>query len=452
MPAAPLGAKKSLCGRPGFRILNGMKKVALETVGCRLNQYETERLAERLIGLGLQRIGYKEKADLYVLNTCTVTGRADADCRKLINRARRLNGEAVIIVAGCYAVSQPDEVAGLDGVDLIVGNDRKMRIPEILKERFPALFENGSTATTPDRVDFRSGEHLTTNRAMVKIGDGCNQFCSYCIVPRVRGGLISYNPSEIIREIQGLTAEGFHEVVLTAVHIGRYRHSDLDLYGLVERILDETVLPRLRLSSLEPNELDDRLLKSVAENPRVCRHLHLPLQSGSDRILKLMRRPYRREDYLTLVRNIKTANPDITIGCDLIVGFPGESEEDFAASLGILESGFVDYGHIFSYSDRPGTASSEFPDKISPSVIKERNRRAREVCGRHRRRQMKSQVGKEMGVISERTLNRDGGFNAISDNYLKVHLPASAGGGKSIVTFKPTKIKGDHLEGENVRD
>ncbi len=427
-----------------------MKKVALETIGCRLNQYETERLAEKLINLGLRRISYKEKADLYVLNTCTVTGRADADCRKLINRARRLNDRAVIVVAGCYAVSQPDEIAGLDGVDLIIGNDRKMRIPEILRERFPALFENGSTAAEPGGNGHGAGEHLTTNRAMVKIGDGCNQFCSYCIVPRVRGGLVSYDADDIIGEIRGLTAEGFHEVVLTAVHIGRYRHRDLNLYGLVERILDETDLPRLRLSSLEPNELDDRLMRQVADNPRVCRHLHLPLQSGSDRILKLMRRPYRRDDYLTLVRRIKSANPDITIGCDLIVGFPGENEDDFGASLDILDSGFVDYGHIFSYSDRPGTASSEFPDKIDPAEIKDRNRRAREICDQRRHIHMKSQIGKEMGVISERTPNRGGGFNAVSDNYLKVRLPLASGGGKAIVMFRPAKLRGDHLEGEVV--
>jgi threonylcarbamoyladenosine tRNA methylthiotransferase MtaB len=248
--------KKSLCARLPFRILGSMKKVALETVGCRLNQYETERLAEKLIGLGLQRISYKEKADLYVLNTCTVTGRADADCRKLINRARRLSGDAVIVVAGCYAVSQPDAIASLDGVDLIIGNDRKMQITDLLREKFPELFENGSVLAQPARGEHRPGGHLTTNRALVKIGDGCNQSCSYCIVPRVRGRLVSYDANEIIREIEDLTADGFHEVVLTAVHIGRYRQGEFDLYGLVKRIIGETDLPRLRLSSLEPNELD----------------------------------------------------------------------------------------------------------------------------------------------------------------------------------------------------
>jgi len=287
---------------------------------------------------------------------------------------------------------------------------------------------------------------------MVKIGDGCNQFCSYCIVPRVRGGLVSYDADDIIREIRELRSRGFHEAVLTAVHIGKYRHGNIDLFGLVERILDETELPRLRLSSLEPNELDDRLLGAVADNPRVCRHLHLPLQSGSDRILKLMRRPYRRNDYLSLVRKIKTANPDITIGCDLIVGFPGETENDFADSLDILDSGYVDYGHMFSYSDRPGTASSEFPDKVGPAIIKERNRQARDVCARRRRMHMKNQIGKDLGVISERTPNRSGDFNAISDNYIKVVLPKSFGGGKAIITFKPTKLRGDHLEGDVISD
>jgi threonylcarbamoyladenosine tRNA methylthiotransferase MtaB len=444
-------AKKPLCRGPRLRILGSMKKVALETVGCRLNQYETERLAEKLTGLGLERVSYKEKADLYVLNTCTVTGRADADCRKLINRARRLNNEAAIIVAGCYAVSRPDEIAGLDGVDLIIGNDRKMKIPEILQDRFPELFENGMALSSPHEIESPTHEYPATNRALVKIGDGCNQFCSYCIVPRVRGGLVSFDPDDINREIQGLVAEGYHETVLTAVHIGRYQHGGLDLFGLIKRVLDETDLPRLRLSSLEPNELDNRLLAMVADNPRVCRHLHLPLQSGSNRILKMMRRPYRRDDYLGLVRNVKSANPNITVGCDLIVGFPGETEEDFADSLDILDSGCIDYGHIFSYSDRPGTASSEFPDKVDPSEIKDRNRRVRDICGRRRRMQMKSQIGKELPVISERTPNRSGGFNGISDNYLKVQLPLSVGGTKNIITFKATKLQGDRLEGDIVR-
>ncbi len=452
----PKGQSEKTAWRRGvIAYYDGMAKVALETIGCRLNQYETERLAEALAGLGLERVSYKEKADLYVLNTCTVTGRADADCRKLINRARRLNEEAIIAVTGCYTVSRPDEIAGLGVVDLIVDNDGKMRLPELLRQSYPQLFDGdgGVSSVVPGSVDARgtqgAGDHAG-NRALVKIGDGCNQSCSYCIVPRVRGRLVSFVPGTIVEEVNRFVAAGYHEIVLTAVHIGRYRYEELDLRGLVTRILNETDLPRLRLSSLEPNELDDALLDMVAANPGVCRHLHLPLQSGSDRILNLMRRPYRRDEYLSLVEKIKTINPDITIGCDLIVGFPGETDDDFTASLEVLDSGYIDYGHIFSYSDRPGTVAAGLPDKINPSTIKERNRRARDICSRHRRRQMTSQAGKVLEVISERTPNRGDGYNAVSDNYLKVHLPKSAGGGRHIIKIRAQTVRGDRIVGEIV--
>lgn len=431
-------------------------KVALETVGCRLNQYETERIAGQLVAAGMERVDYKKKADLYVLNSCTVTGRADADCRKLINRARRLNDNAVIVVTGCYVVSQPEQIADLDIVDMTVDNDDKARITDILKHKFPHLF------TPPDAVEYHGPAFVDTpvhrkvapatapNRAMVKIGDGCNQYCSYCIVPHVRGRLRCLPSDDIIDDVRRLIDDGYHEVVLTAVHIGKYNYDGLNLAGLVDKILGETDLSRLRLSSLEPNELDDRLLGFVSGNRRVCRHLHLPLQSGSNRILEMMRRPYRREDYLAIAEKVKKANPDLTIGCDLIVGFPGESDDDFNDSLAILKSGFVDYAHVFSYSDRPGMAASELPDKIKPGIIKERNRMARKIGESNRLRQMKSQIGKVLGVISEHSPNSNGCYHGVSDNYLKVYLPKESGGHRKIIEFKPTALVGDHLEGEVV--
>ena len=435
-----------------------MKKVALETVGCRLNHYETEKLASQLTTAGMKRVRSDDQADLYILNSCTVTGRADADCRKLINRARRLNKNAVVVVTGCYVVSQLQQIEDLHAADLTVGNDDKARLAEILKDNFPNLFPvAGSTesaalmqADGPASQRAASAAPPTRNRAMVKIGDGCNQHCSYCIVPSVRGGLVSFPAEIIIDEIRQLINDGYHEIVLTAVHIGKYNHDGLNLSGLVGRILDETDLSRLRLSSLEPNELDRELLEFVATNPRVCRHLHLPLQSGSDKILKLMRRPYDRDEYLGIVRNIKETNPDITIGCDLIVGFPGETDDDFRRSLEVLDSGYIDYGHIFSYSDRPGTAASELPDKMNSTIIKERNIIARGLVERNRRRQMKTQIGKILGVISEGRRQSNEGFLAVSDNYLKVLLPNEFGGGRVIIRFKPSALVGRHLEGEVV--
>ena len=445
--------EKSLFRPQGSDVSYGMTTMALETVGCRLNQSETERLAAELVNLGFQRVSYKEKADLYILNTCTVTGRADADCRKLINRALRLNKDAVMVVTGCYVVSTPASVAKIDGVDLLVGNDDKMRLPQIIRDNFPHLFSDlsaisGAEPRTGKERRSPNESVFPPNRAMVKIGDGCNQRCSYCIVPLVRGPLLSFPPDGIIGEIRQLIGEGYHEVVLTAVHIGKYHYDGLDLAGLIDRILAETSLSRLRLSSLEPNELDDRLLGCVAFNPRVCRHLHLPMQSGSDRILSLMRRPYRRSDYLAVVEKVKNADADITVGCDLIVGFPGETERDFSETLSLLDSGYIDYGHVFSYSDRPGTEASGLAGKISPAIIKERNYLAREVGERNRCRQMKSQIGKMLDVISEHVPHRNVGYFAVSDNYLRVHLPDSIGGGREILGFKPTRLAGAYLEGD----
>lgn len=421
-----------------------MTRVALTTVGCRLNQYETDKLATRLVAEGLRRVAYHDRADLYILNTCTVTGRADADCRNLISRAHRKNQDAVIVVTGCYVVAEGEQLAGMDGVDLVVGNEDKAALADILRQRFPHLFDS----PVDDQHAQPSDTPVTRpHRPMVQIGTGCNQHCSYCIVPRVRGPLMSLPAQGIIDEIRGLVDEGYHEVVLTAVHIGKYRRDDLDLGGLVTRIVDETDLPRLRLSSLEPNELTNRLLEYVVGNERVCRHLHLPLQSGSDRILELMRRPYRQADFLAIIERIKAANPFITIGCDLIVGFPGETEDDFTASLAVLESGHVDYGHIFSYSDRSGTSASLMPEKIPPDVIKERNRLAREICEANRRRKMEAQVGHAVGVIPEAGPDREGYFNAVSDNYLKVRLPQSTGGAKTIIRFLPTLYNEGRLEG-----
>jgi threonylcarbamoyladenosine tRNA methylthiotransferase MtaB len=429
-----------------------MKKVALETVGCRLNQYETEKIASQLISQGMQRVSYKQKADLYILNSCTVTGRADADCRKLINRARRLNEKAVIVVTGCYTVSQPDQIAELNAVDMIIGNEDKMRLSEILRKEHPHLFTiqdpAGHLTTDAKDVAVSRNRPPAPNRALVKIGDGCDQCCSYCIVPRVRGHQVSRPSEEIIREIKQLIDEGYHEVVLTAVHIGKYNHDGRNLAGLVEMILDETHLSRLRLSSLEPNELDEALIDLVTNHPRVCRHLHLPLQSGSNRILKIMRRPYKSEEYLALIEKTKSANADITIGCDLIVGFPGETDDDFRESLAALDSGYIDYCHVFSYSDRPDTVASELPDKVHPNIIKDRNRQARELSESNRLRQMRSQIGKVFGVISEHDPQSNNGYHAVSDNYLKVHLPHTSGGSRKIIAFRPTRLVNDHLEGE----
>ncbi len=264
------------------------KRFAIETIGCRLNQYESEKMATQLTVLGLDRVDYNQKADLYLINTCTVTGRADASCRNSIFRATKRDNGAVVVVIGCYVDSESEKIAQLDGVNLVVGNSGKDNIAKILNNKFPFLFKNKPVLAEPQSV-FDFYQH---SRAWVKISDGCNQKCAYCIIPHVRGKLINRPASEIVDEINLLSKSGYHEVVLTGVHIGQYSWDGVkSIAELVQYIMDNSDVSRLRLSSIEPQEVNPDLLEVIKKGEcRICRHLHIPLQSGSDRVLRIMHR------------------------------------------------------------------------------------------------------------------------------------------------------------------
>ncbi len=350
------------------------KKVAIQTVGCRLNQYESERIVAQLAPYGFERVMPTEQADLYIINTCTVTHRADSSCRNMIRRAVRRNPEARVVVVGCYVDADPQLLASMEGVDLIVDNAHKDDIGKILPAKFPELFNGDSPAACTSLVS----DFFEHNRAWVKVSDGCNQSCSYCIVTKVRGQLRNRPVQDIINEINNLVKCGYKEVVLTGVNIGHYKNRKMEpqaknLAALCRMIFENSDLYRLRISSIEPQTIRDELLTVYADK-RVCHHLHVPLQSGSARILRLMRRPYSPEIYLERVEAIKKAAADTVIGADVIVGFPGETDEDFNLTRSVVESGLIDYLHVFSYSDRPGTLAAEMPDKISPDIIKRTSR------------------------------------------------------------------------------
>jgi len=411
-----------------------MKKVALETIGCRLNQYETERIAAQLIECGFERVEFNDSADLYIINTCTVTGRADASCRNIISRAARREGDPKVVVVGCYVQSDPEKIRRLNGVDLVVDNEDKENILDIMKDSFPDLFEAGLDVKQPRAI----AEFHQHNRAWIKIGDGCNQRCAYCIIPLVRGELTNRPPDEIVDEINLLHEHGYHEAVLTGIHIGKYKYGEVKSPAeLVRYILKETSIPRIRLSSIEPQEVDELLVEAMNEGGRrVCRHLHIPLQSGSDGILKLMRRPYDSDRYLEIVRNVKDNIDHVIVGADIIVGFPGETDDDFGGSINVADSGLLDYLHVFSYSDRRGTVATEMPDKINPEVIKERNAVLRAISKKHYASALKREIGQTAYVISEHRARSGGHFWGITDNYLKVALPEGCGGGKEILEMR----------------
>jgi threonylcarbamoyladenosine tRNA methylthiotransferase MtaB len=423
-----------------------MKSVALETVGCRLNQYETERIAHDLCRSGLMRVPFDQEADLYIVNTCTVTGRADATCRNIISRVTRRRKRSAVVVIGCYVSSDPQSVRRLSGVDLVIDNNNKENVPLILRQKFPGLFEDGRI---PERSDSITGFYQH-NRAWIKIGDGCNQRCSYCIIPLVRGGLTNRPTEQIINEINTLADNDYHEVVLTGIHIGQYRYGDIKSPAeLLQNILARTGISRIRISSIEPQEVGEDLIKAMAGGGRrICRHLHIPLQSGSDRILKAMRRPYDTGRYLEIIRKVKNGIENIVIGADIIVGFPGETDNDFQESVAIAESGLIDYLHVFSYSDRAGTDASGLPGKINPEIIKKRNSILRDISDKQYALALKREIGHTANVISEHRTRGKNHYWGISDNYLKVAIPEGAGGGREILKIKVTGSTDRYLMGE----
>ncbi len=423
-------------------------KVRFQTVGCRLNQYETERMAAKLARFGFERVDGGEPAELCIINTCTVTHRADRDCRYLVRRARRENPSARIVLVGCYVETDPERIAIDLEVDAVLLNSEKDDIDRILARRWPEMF-CGPGESDDFVVDFH--QH---NRAWVKISDGCNQTCSYCLVTVVRGELVCRTAANIIDDVRRLVENGYQEIVLTGVNIGYYRDDTArpaidNLTDLCRLMLAETNLYRLRLSSIEPQSVTDELLKLYADaQGRICRHWHLPLQSGSNRILKLMNRPYTQERYLAQAERIKAAVAGGTVGADVIVGFPSESDEDFEATCKVVDSGLVDYLHVFSYSDRPGTKAASLPDKVDSRLIRKRVEQLNEISKRRWRLAHERQIGQELEVISESKGADDGCFRAVADSYLRVRLPEGNSFGRAVVRVRPTIAHTDFADCE----
>lgn len=428
------------------------RKIALTTLGCRLNQYETEKMAADLYPFGFERVDIGSAADLYIINTCTVTHRADSDSRQAISRAARENPNSRIVVAGCYVDNDPERIAGMEGVDVIIRNTEKADISTILTRQLPDLFDHEPDKGCSDGI----GEFYGHNRAWLKVGDGCNQWCTFCILPTVRGRLRNRPAKEIIAEISGLVANGFNEVVLTGIHLAHYKNQQVEPYAknlaaLCRLILDQTSVKRIRLSSTEPQSIRDDLLEVYAEsNGRICRHWHVPLQSGSSKILRAMQRPYDQNTYLRRATAIKEAVTNTIIGADVIVGFPGETDEDFDKTRKVAESGLIDYLHVFSYSDRPGTPAAAMADKVPSEMIKERNAILTRISNRLRIAAHQRQVGETLGVIAEHKESGDEYFWGVADNYVKVKLPGHLPAGKEIVTMKITGAFDGHVEGEEV--
>jgi threonylcarbamoyladenosine tRNA methylthiotransferase MtaB len=406
--------------------------VAFATLGCKLNQYDTSEVQALLEAGGFRTVPFETPAQVYVINTCTVTARADYSDRQAIRRAVLRNPGAVVVVTGCYAQTNPAAVAAIPGVDLVLGTQDKYALPELLSQarkrarplvRVGDVFQARTLPAIPLRR-FASGY----TRAFVKVQDGCQHRCSFCIVPFARGGSRSQPVEIVVEQVEGLVAAGYAEVVLTGVDLGHYGwdlHPRTTLAALMRRLLDVPGLARLRLSSVLPAYFTEELVELVVGERRICRHLHVPLQSGSDRTLRAMRRPYTAAMYRTLVERLAAAIPDLGLGADVITGFPGETDADFEATEALAEALPFTYLHVFSYSDRRGTeAARRAAPRVPPETIRRRTTRLRRLGGAKQLGFRRAQVGKELSVLVLEHRDRDTGrLVGLTDNYLEVVFP-----------------------------
>jgi threonylcarbamoyladenosine tRNA methylthiotransferase MtaB len=403
--------------------------VAFSTLGCRLNQVDTHQMQTLLEARGFRTVAVEAQPDVVVVNTCTVTARAELSDRQAIRRAGRLSPRARIVVAGCWAQTSPSAVAALGGVDLVVGNGDKPRLPELLGDllgtpRRPPRIEVGDVATA--RLEpVAPRPHLNGRaRAFLKVQDGCRHRCAFCIVPLARGASRSLPPEVVEEQVRRLAEAGHPEIVLTGVDLGGYG-ADLrpraSLAALLGRLAPAPGLRWLRLSSLLPSYLTDELLEILTTSPVIAPHAHVPLQSGSDRVLRLMRRPYTIATYRRVVERLAATVPRLGLGADVIVGFPGETDADFAATLGLIEALPFSYLHVFPYSERPGTAAASRAGRVDTGTIAARARRLREAGAAAGARFRASLVGRTEDVLVLETRDRaSGDLTGLTGNYVEV--------------------------------
>jgi threonylcarbamoyladenosine tRNA methylthiotransferase MtaB len=407
-------------------------RIAITTLGCKINQYDSAVIQSRLEGGRHSFVPFEENADLYIINTCTVTDRADWEARQLVRRAKRRSPAARVLVTGCYAQVNPQEVARVPGVDFVVGLNRlddllrfvyqeeslpdeeRISVKDVSKERgVPVLGARALPGHT---------------RAFLKIQEGCDYSCTYCIIPTARGLSRSVPPEAVVQEVRSLVERGFVEIVLTGIHLGGYGHDlkpKMDLAALIETILEKSQIRRLRLSSLDPREVPDRLLTLMARSEVLCPHLHICAQAGEDRILKAMRRNYDTGYYRDLITRAREMLPEAALGSDIIVGFPGESEADFEREMEFFHLLPLTYFHVFPYSIRTGTVAASLPGQVPQAIKKERARRMRELGATKKRKFYRRFIGRRVRVLVEgATEKASGAYKSHSRNYLPVLVHA----------------------------
>lgn len=423
------------------------KRFSVATLGCKVNQFETADMIQQLMAEDWQLVPFGSEAELYLINTCTVTARSDAESRRLIRRARRSSPQARIVATGCYAQVMPQDLHALPEVDLVLGNEEKHTIMQHLVEGKHQVTDLSSLKGSGPLRLTSFAEHT---RAFLQVQNGCEACCSYCIVPTARGPSRSADPEDVLQAVSRLAHNGFQEVVLTGIHLGAY---GLDLTPLnslaaLVRMLDQhKAIPRLRLGSIEPNELTDELLALFCSSARLCPHLHIPLQSGSDSVLQRMGRQYDTAFYTSRIELAARMLPEAFVAADLIAGFPGETEQEFLETCRLIETLPLSDLHVFPYSRRPGTKADDMDGHLPPAVIKERAEQLRTLAAAKRATFQQRFITSKLQVLGHRHDSKTGLMTGLSRNYLEVIYPAPATLLNHEVQVWVTRLENGLLEG-----
>lgn len=400
------------------------KKIAFHTLGCKLNFAETSTIARTFSENDFERVPASSKADVYIINTCSVTGAADRKCRQAIKKFMNQAPDAFIAVVGCYAQLRPGEIASIPGVDLVLGTNEKFSIAEYLtsveKKRTAEVHSCSLSPGDQFNVSYSVGDRT---RSFLKVQDGCDYSCSYCTIPMARGNSRNTGIAKITEEAKAIADSGIEEIVLTGVNTGDFGKSTGELFiDLLHELANIDKIKRIRISSIEPNLLTDEIIQMAALNNKLLPHFHIPLQSGCNRILGLMRRRYQREVFASRVTTIRKMIPLAGIGADVIVGFPGETEEDFQDTFSFISSLPLSYLHVFPYSDRPGTVSYDLPGKVSDSIREERSKKLTALSRIKNSEFIAENIGMQSSVLFEKTRS-EGFITGFTANYLKAEYP-----------------------------
>jgi threonylcarbamoyladenosine tRNA methylthiotransferase MtaB len=442
---------------------DGRARVAFFTLGCKLNSYETEALRGVFHQHQYHIVDFDQSADYYVINTCAVTGHAESDARQLIRSVTKKNPAARVIVTGCYAQRDAQTLAAMPEVALVVGNAEKTQLFQLFEDtmRTPGaggqVFTSHLFKTTPtEKFSYgRLGDSATVSpftRATIKVQDGCNDFCSFCIIPHLRGKSVSRPVAAILEHARMLAAAGYKEIDLTGVHTGAYGE-DLNppttLLGMLEQLVRVEGIERIRLNSIEPTAVSDALLDFMAASPKICKHLHICLQSGDDEILRRMRRHYDVALYEQLIAKVMARMPECGLGSDMLIGFPGETEAHFERTYHVVESLPFSYLHVFSYSARPGTPAAKYPDQVHPAAKKERSQRLRELGQTKKNAFAERFIGRELPILLEGKRDKARQrLSGLTETYIRVHVDAPETLANRLIPVYLLALAGDDVLGE----